>query len=924
MAGLDGGGYGLAVDLGTSHTVAVLRWPDGRTRPLLFDGQPILPSGVFLDPTGRAYAGRDAQRMAQADPARYEPNPKRRIDESAVLLGDREVPTVDLLAAVLRTVADAAVEAVGFLPPAVLTFPTTWGTRRREALAAAVARAGWPPVTNPHAAVTSAPEIPAPRTGGGGTLLVPEPVAAARYFADVLRRPVPVGSALAVFDLGGGTLDIAVVRNEGVDDTGRPRFVVIGSGGIADLGGLDLDAALVQHLGTVVGVAHAPVWQQLDQPTTASQWRNRRQFWDDVRGAKEMLSRSATAPVPVPGIEQALHLTRDELEEVVTPLLRRGVHETATVIAHCRLSVDQLAGLFLVGGSSRVPLVARLLHAELGIAPTVLEQPELPVAEGALAELPPPAASPGTGVAAPAGHAPTSPAYGTPHAPTGPAYGAPTAPTSPAQHGPAQHGTATLAPAPTGPAYPQQAGGLSYPQPAGPTGWAALLRRRVLWIGAGAVVALLAVVVATVLYLVRDPNPPLDFASFSEVGRIETREPSRTGALTAMGHDRAYVGYQRADNRFDIAVVNPGTATVDRWFTTEEPADRWTGLRALPGVLVLRADANGYNVPGRLVGYDPATGGRLWSRELHNDDEVHYFDGYVALFDKTNNTVVGINARTGAEWSLPSPKGDYSSDSAVHPMHTVAEFDGAADTDGEHTLPNRGDDARLVEIGADRSVRVIDVTSGRELRSRQNAADTDDLVLAYDNQLFVAPKSEGYGLVRFDLANLGTPATLYTAPDTSRRPVDLQPCGEKQVCLLETAGSDAATAQLVAVRTDEPKVAWRRDVPQADHLRPVGRNILVRAVTPKQTSRLFTPDGTKTLDRDGVALRVDGGNLLVFDDALTTYPGDVSVAGVSARDGGLTQLGPLKKVASTSCSWNRSVLVCAAESAFVVTRFTAG
>ena len=44
----------------------------------------------------------------------------------------------------------------------------------------------------------------------------------------------------------------------------------------------------------------------------------------------------------------------------------------------------ELAGLFLVGGSSRVPLVARLLHGELGIAPTVLEQPELPVAEGAI------------------------------------------------------------------------------------------------------------------------------------------------------------------------------------------------------------------------------------------------------------------------------------------------------------------------------------------------------------------------------------------------------------------------------------------------------------------------------------------------------------------------------------------------------------
>ena len=74
-------GYALGVDLGTSHTVAVLRWPDGRTRPLLVDGQPIIPSGVYADADGLLHAGRDAQRLARADPARYEPNPKRRIDE---------------------------------------------------------------------------------------------------------------------------------------------------------------------------------------------------------------------------------------------------------------------------------------------------------------------------------------------------------------------------------------------------------------------------------------------------------------------------------------------------------------------------------------------------------------------------------------------------------------------------------------------------------------------------------------------------------------------------------------------------------------------------------------------------------------------------------------------------------------------------
>jgi len=109
-------GCAVAIDLGSSNTVAILRWADGRTRPLLFDGRPVLPSAVFVAADGAIHAGRDAERMAQLDPASYDPNPKRRIDEGAVLLGGREVPVAELLAVILRAVARAATEAVGFLP----------------------------------------------------------------------------------------------------------------------------------------------------------------------------------------------------------------------------------------------------------------------------------------------------------------------------------------------------------------------------------------------------------------------------------------------------------------------------------------------------------------------------------------------------------------------------------------------------------------------------------------------------------------------------------------------------------------------------------------------------------------------------------------------------------------------------------------
>src|SRR4051794_22549215 len=111
-------GYAVGIDLGTPNTGAIGRRPHGRTRPVLFDGQPVLPSAVYLDHDGTLHVGRDAQRLAQLDPARYEPNPKRRIDEDILLLGDRELAIADVLAAPLATIARAVTDTIGHLPPA--------------------------------------------------------------------------------------------------------------------------------------------------------------------------------------------------------------------------------------------------------------------------------------------------------------------------------------------------------------------------------------------------------------------------------------------------------------------------------------------------------------------------------------------------------------------------------------------------------------------------------------------------------------------------------------------------------------------------------------------------------------------------------------------------------------------------------------
>src|SRR3954468_15106609 len=328
--------HALGVDFGTSNTVAVARWPDGRARPLLVDGSPLMPSAVYAEPDGTLVVGRGAVHSARLDPARFEPNPKRRIDDGLVLLGDRELPVTDLIAAVLARVAEEWHRAVGPVRPAgTLTCPATWGATRRPRLAEAAARAGLE-----------------------GARLVAEPVAAATYFAEVLGRDVPIGSVVVVHDFGAGTFDASVVART------SSGFEVMAVDGRDDIGGLDVDAAIVAHL-------RADDWQRLLEPTTVEERRARRQLWDDVRIAKERLSRAQSAASVVPLLDTEVHLTRDELEKLARPVLEQTVRITKGLLDWADLPDGRLAGVFLVGGASRIPLVATLLHRALGEAPVV-------------------------------------------------------------------------------------------------------------------------------------------------------------------------------------------------------------------------------------------------------------------------------------------------------------------------------------------------------------------------------------------------------------------------------------------------------------------------------------------------------------------------------------------------------------------------
>ncbi len=845
----------------------MLRRPDGRVQPLLFDGQPVLPSGVYLDEDSRLHVGRDAARVAQLDPSRFEPNPKQRIDERTVLLGGFEVPTVDLLAAILHQVGVSAVEAVGFVPRAVVTYPASWGSVRRDVLLRAAHQAGWPPIW-----------------------LVPEPVAAARYFAGTMRRPIPVGSTLAVFDFGGGTLDIAVVKNDGAKTTGigqQPgdgqewrrgseppgqhsgQFTVVGSGGLEDLGGLDLDAALVSHLGRIIAHADPRVWAALSNPQTAQDRRARRLFWEDVRGAKEMLSRAASAPVPVPGLEQALHLTRAELETIATPLLRRAVAETKAVIERCGLTPEQLGGLFLVGGSSRVPLVARALHAELGIAPAVLEQPELPVAEGALAELPPETTQVMPGAARPAEREVGAPA-------------------------PVQN-----------------------------------QRRKLPWLLAAGLALVLAVT-AGLYFLLRDPYSEVDFVANLAQEKTVPLLGDGTYGRVAIAADVAYLATERDEKAGSRTVKKIQVIAYDlvggkeKWRSDDvlpTLEGDWDGFHALPSALFFfRKDGD----QATVYALDPDDKGKqLWTASYPSGDRWVYYEDYFLWADSATGTLSRVSYRTGT----PDAKVD---------GWKGAKLLAATTKDDPGWWDSRRKDTRVVLVnGSTKNARVLDVAEMKLGKEYANVGGADDHYVVRDGRLYVGSDDPGYQVTSFDLKDMKA-TSLYRADSSARKigkdshgDPNFHVCGDR-VCLIDIADDRNAKAEdkakssrLVSIGPDGK--TWAKPFANAEALKPVGDRVAVRVdLDPKSPwFELFDAEGDRVGQRqaDRVPQGLTSGSLLLFGDHSNYVAGgQTSLAGYSARSGERFELGVIAAKLE-GCAWTEKYLACPREKDFGIWQF---
>ena len=344
--------YQLGIDLGTAYTAAAV-YRDGRAVVVtLGDRAPSVPSAIFLKEDETILTGDAASRRAMSEPERIAREFKRRVgDPTPILLAGTPYSAEALMAKLLRWVVDKVTELEGEAPDQVtVSHPANWGPYKKDLLDQAIRMADIEHATT-----------------------ITEPEAAAIFYASNAR--VEVGSVVAVYDLGGGTFDAAVLRKTdgGWEILGQPE-------GVERLGGIDFDQAVFAHVRSALEGKIEEL--DLDDRAAISAVARLR---DDCVAAKEALSSDtdATITVLLPNVSTEVRINRAELEALIRPTLHDTIGALRRALRSAGIEPADVTAVLLVGGSSRIPLVSQLVSAELGRPVAVDAHPKHAVALGA-------------------------------------------------------------------------------------------------------------------------------------------------------------------------------------------------------------------------------------------------------------------------------------------------------------------------------------------------------------------------------------------------------------------------------------------------------------------------------------------------------------------------------------------------------------
>ncbi len=355
----------IGIDLGTTNSI-VAHVRDGRAVPLTTcDGTPLLPSVVHYGVEGSVQVGRSALSYATREPERTIASVKRFMGraagdaESARLGAYKFVPgdaavvrfdlgkltpsAVEVSAEILKSLKQSAVDQLNHVGGAVITVPAYFDDAQRQATRDAGRLAGLDVLR-----------------------LLNEPTAAALAYGLEKQQ----NGLFAVYDLGGGTFDITILRlEEGV-------FQVKSTGGDSALGGDDMDREIAERMLAAMG-ATLPATRTPEVVSIAL---------EAARRAKHALTDAAQVSLELPqkgGGDVTFTLGRADFDAWIQPLMERTGKACRRALRDAELEASALDGVILVGGSTRVPRVRAYVKELFGKEPLADIDPDLVVAYGA-------------------------------------------------------------------------------------------------------------------------------------------------------------------------------------------------------------------------------------------------------------------------------------------------------------------------------------------------------------------------------------------------------------------------------------------------------------------------------------------------------------------------------------------------------------
>ena len=343
----------IGIDLGTSTTEAAIFRNGAPEMILNLDGQEITPSAVGLDAQGNWVAGSRARAQYLLEPEKTAIEVKRMTGlGETIRLGNTEYEPVELQGKLLSYVREYAKAYLGEdVTRAVISVPAYFDHAQRMETILAGEKAGF--------------EV---------ERILNEPTAAAMSYG---LEHLEEESRVLVYDLGGGTFDVTLLEMY----TGV--LEVEASSGDNQLGGKDFDEKLEEEL------------LRRFRKKTGVDLRKDRVAMARVKDAAEkckiQLSVQPAARVQLPALcvkdnrplEMNETVSREEFESLTADLLSRTHAPMERVLDDAGLSAADIDHIILVGGSTRMPMIARDIEAFFGKEPTVAVHPDFAVATGA-------------------------------------------------------------------------------------------------------------------------------------------------------------------------------------------------------------------------------------------------------------------------------------------------------------------------------------------------------------------------------------------------------------------------------------------------------------------------------------------------------------------------------------------------------------